>query len=106
MKKILLLLLTFFYSAVAQAEFYRGNDLKRLCAGTSHVQDGICMGYVAGIYDTLIASRYICSFDGVTVGQLQEIVKKYINENPEKLHFPAQFLVGSALRNVFSCSKK
>ena len=109
MKKILFVVFIATFSAFSYAEFYTGNDLKRMCVGQVY-EDAICMGYVTGIYDTLVATNAqngICTGSGgVTVGQIQEITKKYFNEHPEKLHFTAQFLVRSALREAFPCPRK
>jgi hypothetical protein len=38
---------------------------------------------------------------GVTVGQFQQIVAKYLSEHPEKLHENAAVLVFQALREAF-----
>jgi len=43
---------------------------------------------------------------GVTKGQYQSIVKKYLNDNPAELHKDADVLVLSALQQAFPCPKK
>ncbi len=106
MKRILLMISLLTFSTFSNAEFYTGNDLKQKCAAPSHIDDAICMGYVTGIYDALVSQGALCSGGGVTIGQLQEIVKKYFNEHPERLHFTAQSLVRSSLREAFPCSRR
>ena len=40
--------------------------------------------------------------EGVTVGQLCDVVGKYLEDHPEELHERAQYLVARALRLAFS----
>jgi hypothetical protein len=106
MKRLFLVVSLLTFSTFSNAEFYSGNDLKQMCAAPSYTDDAICMGYVTGVYDTLLSQGAICSSGGVTVGQLQEIVKKYFSQNPERLHFTAQSLVRSSFRAAFPCSRR
>ncbi len=105
MKLIFTIILSIF-STFSYAQFYSGNDLKQKCAAPSYTDEAICMGYVTGVYDTLKSQGTICSSGGVTVGQLQEIVKKYFVQYPERLHFTAESLVRSSFREVFPCSRR
>lgn len=106
MKRILLIVSLLMFSTFSNAQFYTGNDLKQKCAASSYTEDAICMGYVTGVYDILKAQGTICSSGGVTVGQLQEIIKKYLIQYPERLHFTAESLVRSSFRDAFPCSRR
>jgi hypothetical protein len=58
---------------------------------------------VIGISDR-INGEVACIPDGVTSGQAVSIVKKYLKENPEELHYTAQSLVAFALIKAFPCN--
>jgi len=46
---------------------------------------------------------HLCIPDNVTLGQTAKIVSKFLEENPEHLHQPAQSLVYAALYIAFPC---
>jgi hypothetical protein len=109
MKYIIILLLCFFSVATyAQTQFFTGNTLKERCDDAeSGVNSSFCLGYIIGVADSL--SINICApggSGGVTVGQFVSIVRKYLNENPESLHRPADVLAFNALTRAFPCPKK
>lgn len=78
MRNLLLLSLVFFTSV---ASALTGNELKE---GLEQ-QSTYTTGYAHGVMSLSGA----CIPKGVTNGQGVEIVKKYLNENPEKLHYTA-----------------
>lgn len=103
MKKLLTILLILITPSFSYAEFKGGNELKRNCeAKNSHVDQGICLGYVMAIADNYSRTQ-ICLPKNVTAGQVQEIVLKYFNTYPERLHFSADSLVLDSLKNTFPC---
>ena len=105
MKVFLCPLFVFFSSvAVAQLQFNKGNSLKESCQSTNLYSDAFCLGYVIGVADNNAAS--ICTPVGVTQGQVRDIVKKYLSDNPAQLHRDADILVLNALQQAFPCPKK
>jgi len=70
------------------------------------LQYGLAGGYVSGIRDMLIDAEYICIPKGVTTMQIDAIVLKYIDENPNKWHESASFLVWTPLIESYPCKKK
>ena len=64
------------------------------------------MSYVEGVSDALQLQKVTCHTQDVTLGQLSEIVAKYLSSNPERWNEPAIFLVSDALRRVYSCGKR
>jgi hypothetical protein len=85
------------------AWFFTGDDIQSMCnqppegAGSS-----VCLGYIAGVVDAL-GGTHFCLSKGVTVGQLRAIVKKYIDNNLERLHLDATVLTTLALKESFPC---
>jgi hypothetical protein len=84
-----------------------GNQLYADCTGDL-VGQAVCVGYVRGVYDRdrwSDASSYICAVDGVTTGQLVDVVVQYLKAHPEKRDFRAGGLVLFALRDAWPCPK-
>ena len=94
------------------SSFVNGLELQKSCnSEITDIENG-CKLYVAGVIDsyTFLADvknleNRICIPDEVTVGQLQSIVKKYLNEHPDDLHYAASYTVLVAIRESFPCKK-
>ena len=72
-----------------------------------------CMGYIAGIADTIMSlhgSNYygysICLPQEVTLGQLTDLTRSFLSSHPGQRHFTANSLVAAALDESFPCRKK
>jgi len=61
-----------------------------------------CGGYIWGAADTF-GDMFIICIDGITYGRLRKVVKKYLTNNPELLHYNADILVKNALVKAFPC---
>ena len=89
-----------------------GNGLRVIDTSTNHLFDGgYCMAYIRGFADgyTLAGSKrpveeQICVPASVSLEQLMRVMKKYLEDNPNKLHQNAAILTSSALRNAFPCA--
>ena len=119
--KVLALLISLSLSlpVYADAVFYNGNDLLSQCREHSKFlsdrehnayKAAACLAYMVSASDAHGAyvawermPPYFCKPDGVTQGQLTDIVIKYLEANPEKLHLSAGGLVANALYAVFPC---
>ena len=64
---------------------------------------GFCLGLVKGVW---YASANVCTGEGVTFSQLQRVVLKFLQDNPEKLNLADSYLVEMALSKAFPCPKK
>ena len=88
-------------ASYAAGAFITGNSLANDCEkNDSMFQDGFCYGFVIGVFDRMQGDA-ICAPDGVTIKQAVSIVKKFLKENPEDLHLPANGLVSVALALAF-----
>lgn len=99
-----------------------GNDLLHDCGSDSPERQMNCVGYLSGVIDTdeldRIAgaigksghggiSRYdFCIPQGVTFGQVQDIITAYLRNNPSTRHFAAVSLVEYALSDAFPCPER
>ena len=105
MKKILLALL--FVPAMAQAEFYTGNDLYMKLQSTEVMERMQGLGYVMGIYDAQVHIHYCPRTEtGITAGQLKDIVFQQLSNNPSQRHRPAYALVYEAFKAIWPCGNR
>ena len=98
---------------VAPAQFYDGNKLYGFCTAreseaTYYQQDARCTAYIIGAVDelTLLQQAHglpACLPANATVGQLRDVVEKYLRDHPEKRAFAASAMVSVALREAFAC---
>lgn len=91
-------------STAAAGEFISGNTLLADCRSTSAVARMDCLGYVTGVHDALYGVT-ICSPQGVTRGQLRDVVVQALASRPEALHRSADRLVGAALAAAWPCEQ-
>jgi len=91
-------------STSAHAEFLDGNKLLATCRSTEIVDRADCLGYTTGVHDALVGVR-ICSPDGVTRGQVRDIVVAYLQNAPEERHKTADVLVGNVLGTLWPCKR-
>jgi hypothetical protein len=89
------------------AYFKSGNDLKQELEGDG-ANYGYGMGFIVGVSDSYNQYLYClpAGESGVTVGQVVEVVKKYLRATPERLHEPAYVLVVTALQRVWPCAQQ
>jgi hypothetical protein len=63
------------------------------------------MGYISGASDS-VSDILICYPQNVTLGQVNAIVIKYIENNPDRWNQNASYLVTNPLMKIFPCKKK
>lgn len=91
----------------ASAGNITGNDLLGWCNGQQgKFFDGMCSGYIRGVFEMEIARDAICNFEGVTGEQSQDIVVQYLQTHPEVRHKLALILIHQAVVQAFPCSHK
>jgi hypothetical protein len=69
------------------------------------VSIGFYQGFVAGIFDAYDSAELLCSTGGVTLGQAEAIVSRYLKANPTEWNLPAVDVVRDALLSPFPCPK-
>lgn len=70
---------------------------------TNPAEASLFMGYVRGVGDILIMTKSICVSNGVTGGQLFDIVGKSLEDNPENRDSSASALITIILGDTFPC---
>lgn len=96
-----LVLLTVLFAGAAQAEFWDGNTLLARMNGSIGEQNA-ALGYVMGVTD---AHQNIsqCAPEGVTSGQIRDMVRNYLTNTPAVRHLTADSLVLHVLKGAWPC---
>jgi len=109
MKK-LLVLLAYFFILTAQAQ--DGNKLLQQCTAALDVKvsdplyAGYCFGYIEGVRMAIsvYSPKVFClPSGGITNGQAVRVVKKYLEDNPAKLHLDSFVLTVISFREAYPC---
>ena len=120
MKTLLIgIVLTCSLGCMASTAQMDGNELVTKCREvwreaksditTKEMMDAtFCFGYIAGVLDVLrlwnaTNVKHFCIPEDVTNGQLHKVIKKWLDNNPEKLHWRADIIINNALIDGFPC---
>lgn len=96
--------LTLALEARAGGYFKDGNALHSECSEEgSSFQDGLCLGFIIGVLDGNNAKGFYpyCDPDNSKAGQLRDVVKKWLEDNPQFRASPAGDLVNAAMMEAF-----
>jgi hypothetical protein len=99
MKKLIAMLL--FVPAMAQAEFFSGNDLLNKMNGDAYERMQ-AIGFVQGVFDVYVSVTF-CPPSNVTAGQIRDMIKNYLTNSPATRHKTAESLINEALKGVWPC---
>jgi len=91
-------------TAPAHAEFMDGDKLLATCKSSVPIEIADCFGYTTGVFDAL-SNALICSPDGITRGQVRDIVVAYLQSKPEERHKTADVLIGNVLSALWPCRR-
>ncbi len=88
-----------------------GNELLETCKNESSMfSSGACLGFVQGVTEGLLLQAgtfkqkpLVCLPEGVTFGQMRDVVVKYLSEHPELRHYTGAQLTVLALANAWKC---
>jgi hypothetical protein len=89
--------------SIASAHFTSGNDLLNDMKG-SNINKAVALGYVLGVTDAL-NKVVICPPLNVTAGQVQDIIRKHLEDNPSIRHYSADSIIGNKLVTIWPCHK-
>jgi len=76
---------------------------------------GVCIGFVSGVLESHTLWMVVdaaqkrthptsfCIPDEVTETQILRVFLKYLDEHPEKLHYPAVVMLIESVRHAFPC---
>ena len=89
----------------AHADFDNGNELYSKMTDAASSRQMYALGFVIGVHE-MLEGDLVCASDNVTAGQLRDIVKKYLEDNPSTRNRPAVILAGIAMAQAFPCAKQ
>lgn len=102
MKRILVGLL--FVPMMAHAEFFTGNKLLGLLQ--SNTLDQVhALGYIQGVFDAHMGSS-ICPPSNVTAGQVNDMIKNYLENSPAIRNKTADIIIRDALKSIWPCANR
>jgi hypothetical protein len=110
--KIILVILLISISNISFAGYFKGNQLKEHCFRDGMYHEGLCLGYIMGIYDGIIlmektwqeGSHTICLPKNTKSGELKKVVVKLLNEDEvENIRNDASDIVWQALLIKYPC---
>lgn len=108
----LVLLLQTVLATNSIAGFIDGNELSADCAQYekdegSPYRRGYCSGYIIGVVDDGDGMNGVWGCfsvpDNAKAGQVIKVVIKWMNDYPEELHKPGDYVVTTALVKAFPC---
>lgn len=93
--------------ATTHASIINGNTLhKHLSeASSSNVSWGFAHGYVSGVNDTNNGVSF-CTPESVTIGQMTDMVKLFMDNTPSVRHLPADAIITYVFQKAWPCPKK
>ena len=120
--KTIIFLFLFSFSTISSVQAKSGQQWLSSCESNKVIDKGYCLGYLAGMRDmyryngkTLFLKEgvpftnnqrthyKICISPDITLGQEEKIMKKFLNENPELLHFTFTSLYEKKMMMTFPC---
>ena len=109
-------------SAAARGEFYDGNRLYAACSEDTSFNQGLCLGIVLGVVNTMSERREelrrrglrrfysmalgfppSCLAKEVVASQIKDVVVQFLTAHPAMRHLSAPSLVANALGRAFPC---
>jgi Rap1a immunity proteins len=86
-----------------------GSDLRRALNEPAGLRSGVAFGYIQGVVNSMEVlypnQSLSCSPDGMTVGQMVDVVKRYLHNHPQTGHEPAVIVIATAASEAFPCDK-
>lgn len=86
----------------AHAEFFTGNMLLNLLQSTEVIDRIHGLGYIQGVFDAY-SNITICPPANVTAGQVRDMIKNYLENNPAIRNKTADIIIRDAFKLVWPC---
>lgn len=103
MRKAIILALAL--AGSAHAEFVDGNKLLSQIKDSGYFSQGHALGYIAGVADTGLGVIH-CAPSNLTAGQLNDMVRNYLENTPAERHLTGDTIVNKVLKTVWPCAKR
>ena len=91
-------------TAAQAGTFWDGNTLYNKLNGST-MEQMQALGYIMGAADALDTAT-ICAPLNVTAGQINDMMKNYLENYPAVRHLPADSIINVVLGRMWPCEKK
>ena len=102
--KRLILTLALMAGTAQAGTFWDGNTLHSKLNGST-MEQMQALGYIMGAADALDTAT-ICAPNNVTAGQMNDMMKNYLENYPAVRHLAADSLISLVLGRMWPCEKK
>lgn len=102
MNKLVVFLTFCLLSFSSQAQMLSGNDLHHTLNSDLKVDKALSLGFVVGVYDTLQGFNH-CAPNGVTAGQIRDMVKQFLEDGPSIRDMPANEIILAVFKDTWPC---
>lgn len=92
-------------ATTAHAAFWSGEKLYGHLTEPAGVNKGAAYGFIIGVHD-LGENAVHCSPDDINVKVVIDVVRSYLEQNPQSRRREAQYLVSDALQQKWPCKDK
>lgn len=99
------LILALMLAGTAHAEFNDGNQLLSKLKDSSYFNQGYAMGYIAGVADMGMGVIH-CGPPNITAGQLNDMVRNYLENTPADRHLTGDTIVNKVLKAMWPCARR
>ncbi len=89
---------------VAYAQYYSGNTLLEKMRSSDVSDRFLALGYIMGVSD-MGQGVIHCSGQNVTAGQTRDVIRKYLEQNPQIRDISADTIASVALGQAWPCPK-
>lgn len=104
MKKLIVIAL--FIPALARAEFETGNQLYQKITSSQVMDKMYALGYIGGVFDALQHIVHCPPASALTLGQVHDVVKNYLEANPATRHRTADMIIREVLQKTWPCTNR
>jgi hypothetical protein len=103
MKKLLAALL--FVPLTATAGFETGNTLLTKIRSDHFMDKSLALGYIMGVFDAGMNASH-CPPNGITAGQLNDLVKQVLEATPSIRNMDADVLLIHTFKSAWPCKNR
>ena len=103
-KHRLFLILSLVAGSAQAGTFWDGNKLHGKLNGNT-IEQMQALGYIMGVADALDTAT-ICAPNNVTAGQINDMMKNYLENYPAVRHLAADSLISVVIGRMWPCDKK
>ena len=104
MKRLLLVISANICLSVQAGTFWDGNTLYNKLNGST-MEQMQALGYIMGAADAFDTAT-VCAPMNVTAGQMNDMMKNYLENYPAVRHLPADSIINVVLGRMWPCEKK